>query len=158
MPQTPLGALPEEDRERSPFTGWIRAHWERVADILLHGVGQYASPSHSLIFVPNANGAVRRQRSAGLEGFARTFLLAAWRLAGSNGEAPDGQASRYASGLTSGTNPASRERWPAIRNTSQPMLEAAFVALGLHGLIRRPMPSIREGAARTGSSTGVPAI
>jgi hypothetical protein len=132
MPDASVGALPAEDRERSPLTGWTRAHWERVADVLLDGVSRHASRSHAFIFVPDARGAARRRPSAGLEGFARTFLLAAYRLASPSGAVPGDPAGRYAEGLVSGTDPGSRERWPAIRDTSQPLVEAAFVALALH--------------------------
>src|SRR5713101_6655543 len=126
-----LGALPPEDRRRSPLTGWTRAHWEHIADVLLEGVRGHASRTHALIFVPDSRGSARRRRSDGLEGFARTFLLAAARLAGSTGEAPGDLAARYARGLTAGTDPASGESWPPIRDVSQPMVEAAQIALGL---------------------------
>ena len=77
-------ALPPEDRRLSPITGWTRAHWEHVADVLLEGVRPHQSPAHALIFIPDSRGIARRRRSDGLEGFARTFLLAAARLAGSS--------------------------------------------------------------------------
>jgi hypothetical protein len=125
------GALPPEDRRLSPITGWTRAHWEHVADVLLEGVRPYQSRTHALIFVPDSRGIARRRRSDGLEGFARTFLLAAARLAGSSEEVPGDLVARYARGLTSGTDPSSREAWPRIRDVSQPMVEAAQVALGL---------------------------
>ena len=82
------GALPPEDRRLSPITGWTRAHWEHVADVLLEGVRPHQSPTHALIFVPDSRGIARRRRSDGLEGFARTFLLAAARLAGSSEGSP----------------------------------------------------------------------
>ena len=132
MQEFGVSALPAEDRERSPLTGWTRAHWERVADVLLHGVSRYASRTRAFIFVPDARGAVARRSSAGLEGFARTFLLAACRLAAPSGDVAGDLAGWYAAGLIAGTDPSSRERWPAIRDTSQPMAEAAFVALALH--------------------------
>jgi hypothetical protein len=125
------GALPPEDRRLSPLTGWTRAHWESIADLLLDGLRPHASPTHALIFVPDARGRVQRQRTDGLEAFARSFLLAAARLAGSNGAAPGDLAARYARGLTAGADPASGESWPPIRDVSQPMVEAAQIALGL---------------------------
>ena len=124
------GALPPEDRRLSPFTGWTRAHWEQTADVLLEGVRPHQSRSGALIFVPDSRGIARRRRSDGLEGFARTFVLAACRLAGSGGALPD-LAARYADGLRSGTDASSREAWPRIRDVSQPMVEAAQIALGL---------------------------
>jgi hypothetical protein len=74
-------ALPPEDRRLSPLTGWTRAHWEHVADVLLEGVRPHQSRGHALIFIPDSRGIAPRRRSDGLEGFARTFLLAAARLA-----------------------------------------------------------------------------
>ena len=125
------GALPLEDRRLSPYTGWTRAHWEHVADVLLEGVRPHLSRGHALVFVPDSRGIARRRRSDGLEGFARTFLLAAARLAGSGEPELGDLAERYARGLASGTDPASREAWPRIRDVSQPMVEAAQIALGL---------------------------
>jgi hypothetical protein len=67
-----------------------------------------------------------------LQGYARTFLLAAFRLAGSGGGALGDLADRYAAGLHTGTDPRNSEAWPQLRHVSQPMVEAAFIALGLH--------------------------
>lgn len=122
-----IPGLPPDDRERSPHTGWCRAHWEALADHLLNGVRPDASRNHALVFFPGG----RRKRTNGLEGYARTFLLAAFRLAGSQGRSGD-LADRYAAGLRAGSDPKSREAWPDIQHTSQPMVEAAFIALGLH--------------------------
>ena len=126
-----IGLLPAEDRERSPFTGWTRAHWERVADLLLDGVRPYASPRQAHLFVPDSRQNRTRRPGDGLQGFARTFLLAAFRLAGSEGTAPGGLAERYAAGLRAGTNRNSPEAWPRLRHTSQQIVEAAFIALAL---------------------------
>ena len=124
--------MPAEDRERSPFTGWTRAHWERIADLLLDGVRPYASRRQALLFVPDSRQNRIRRPSDGLQGFARTFLLAAFRLAGSRGTAPGNLAERYAAGLRAGTNRSSPEAWPRLRHTSQQIVEAAFIALALY--------------------------
>ncbi len=125
-----LGDLPTDDRGVSPYTGWTRAHWEHVADGLLRGVQRFASPRHALIRVPGGR-ADQSRHIAGLEGFARTFLLAAYRLAGARGKAPGDLAARYARGLAAGTDPRSGEAWPQMEDGSQAIVEAALLALGL---------------------------
>ncbi|KMS65699.1 hypothetical protein ACH49_30625, partial [Streptomyces leeuwenhoekii] len=76
-------------------------------------------------------------RSDGLEGFARTFLAAAFRVAGADGADPHGWLERYARGLAAGTRSPGREdteSWPLILDhdvQGQPMVESASVALGL---------------------------
>jgi hypothetical protein len=57
-------------------------------------------------------------------------LLAAFRLRGANGQAPGELAERYASGLVAGTGHGTAA-WPPIYDLSQPMVEAASVAIGL---------------------------
>lgn len=123
--------LPSEDRSLSPHTGWTRSHWERVADVLLDNAGSYATPKQALLHFPGGRPSMHGRLSDGLEGYARTFLLAAFRLAGSKGDAPGDLAERYASGLTAGTTPESEEAWPSITDYSQPMVEASSVAIGL---------------------------
>src|SRR5438045_1766246 len=88
--------LPPEDRRRSPYTGWTRAHWETAADALLRATVPYASPRQALIVLPGVRPSCSGVRSDGLEGFARTFLLAALRIAGSGGRDPHGHLPRYA--------------------------------------------------------------
>lgn len=108
-----------------------RAHWERSADAMLLAVRPYASEGHAQIRLPGPashNGAW----SDGLEGFARTFLLAAFRLGGAGGEDPHGFAEWYARGITAGVDPASPERWPSFSESNQAKVEAASVALALH--------------------------
>src|SRR5882757_8710220 len=127
--------LPAEDRELSPHTGYTRAHWEAVADGLLAAAWKWATPGSALLDLPgrpSASGA----RSDGLEGYARTFLAAAFRVAG--GGDPHGWLERYAAGLAAGTRTPGRddlESWPVIGNhfvrLGQPMVESASVALGL---------------------------
>jgi hypothetical protein len=128
---SPLDGLPPEDRERSPYTGWTRAHWEHVADALLAGVRPHATPRHALIHLPGGRPSVNGRRSDGLEGFARTFLLAALRLAGAGGEAPGSLAERYAAGLSAGPERGGPESWPRIGHRSQAMVEAALIAVAL---------------------------
>lgn len=126
--------LPPEDRELSPHTGYTRDHWVAAADGLLDAAWRWASPRKARLDLPgpaSANGV----RSDGLEGFARTFLAAAFRVAG--GGDPHNWLERYAEGLDAGTRTPGRddaESWPVILGhdvAGQPMVESASVALGL---------------------------
>lgn len=103
---------------------WLTAY----ADRLLAGVRPYASPSGSLITLPGKPGGYGTAVD-GLEGFARTFLLAGFRLAGENGADPTGLAERYAAGLAAGTDPAHPERWTRPEEHGQAKVEAASLAL-----------------------------
>ncbi|MER5864884.1 DUF2264 domain-containing protein [Kitasatospora sp. NPDC002040] len=151
--------LPPEDRELSPHTGWTRAHWEAVADGLLAAVRPYASPGRALINLSGPRASWSGPRSDGLEGYARTFLLAAFRVAGADGADPAGLLEQYAAGLAAGTRSPTTERsldgdpeaWPVITDRGQAMVEAASIALALR-LTRRWLwdrldPAVRDRAA-----------
>ncbi|MFF1412139.1 DUF2264 domain-containing protein [Streptomyces sp. NPDC058289] len=131
-----LPGLPREDRESSPYTGYTRAHWEAVADGLLRAARRWATPRGALLDLPGRPSA-SGVRSDGLEGYARTFLAAAFRVSGAGGADPYGWLERYADGLAAGTRTPGRddaESWPVIRDVhtgGQPMVESASVALGL---------------------------
>ncbi|MGW4061542.1 DUF2264 domain-containing protein [Amycolatopsis sp. NPDC004747] len=121
---------PAEDRRLSPYTGWTREHHAALADRLLAAAGQYRSPSGARIDLPgpaSRNGRV----SDGLEGFARTFLIAGFRVAGEGGADPGGLLEHYARGLAAGTDPASPEAWPPPGELGQAKVEAASIALVL---------------------------
>ncbi|MEU6841468.1 DUF2264 domain-containing protein [Streptomyces sp. NPDC046716] len=128
--------LPEENRELSPFTGCTRAHWEAVADGLLGAAWRWATPRGAFLDLPGRPSA-SGVRSDGLEGYARTFLAAGFRVAGAEGKDPHNWLERYAGGLTAGTRTPGRddaESWPLILDhhvQGQPMVESASVALGL---------------------------
>ncbi|WP_320782062.1 DUF2264 domain-containing protein [Streptomyces sp. CRN 30] len=134
-PTHPL-TLPADDRALSPYTGYTRAHWEAVADGLLDAAWRRSTPGRALIDLPGKP-SVSGVRSDGLEGYARTFLAAAFRVAGADGKDPHGWLDRYAQGLASGTRTPGREdteSWPLILDhhvQGQPMVESASVALGL---------------------------
>ncbi|MFB7376519.1 DUF2264 domain-containing protein [Kitasatospora purpeofusca] len=132
--------LPPEDRHLSPRTGWTRAHWEAVADELLTAVRPYASPGQALIDLPGTGPSWSGRRSDGLEGYARTFLPAALRIAGAGGDDPHGLLDAYARGLDTGTRTPTAERgltdgdpesWPLITDRGQAMVEAASIAFAL---------------------------
>ncbi|MEV4374359.1 DUF2264 domain-containing protein [Nonomuraea sp. NPDC049637] len=112
--------LPPEDRTLSPYTGWTRAHWAAVADGLLAAVEPYRSADGAVITLP---GRESWSRCDGLEGYARTFLLAAFRVAGGG---PEELLAPYARGLESGPGV-----WQPIEDRTQPMVEAASIALSL---------------------------
>jgi hypothetical protein len=123
-------SLPE-DRVVSPYTGWTRAHWENLADAQLVAVRGFATRQHALVDLPGPASRSGR-RSDGLEGFARTFLLAGFRLAQSGDVDPGGHAEWYAEGLAAGTDPDSPERWPRLTECDQAKVECASVAIALH--------------------------
>ncbi|MCT1364597.1 MULTISPECIES: DUF2264 domain-containing protein [unclassified Microbacterium] len=139
-------ALPPEDRALSPHTGWTRAHLMTVADAILDGAARHASPAGAGIRYPGAPGGFGAAVDA-LEGFSRTFLLAAFRIAGDpRGTEP--LAERYARGLAAGVDPAGAERWPRPDEVDQAKVEAAALALGLH-LTRDTVWARLDDSART---------
>lgn len=116
--------------ELSPITGWNRADWLALADRMLEAARQVASPRHALLSFPGEPGGYGADVDA-LEGFARTFMLAAFRIAGSP-ETTGALAARYAEGFDAGTDPSSPERWLRPDEVDQAKVEAAALAIGLH--------------------------
>ncbi|CAL9415404.1 hypothetical protein SUDANB1_01738 [Streptomyces sp. enrichment culture] len=112
--------LPPADRTTSPFTGCTRAHWEAAADSLLTAVEPYASEDRALYRLPGDRASWSGRLSDGLEGYARTLLLAAFRR-------DEKALERYATGLAAGVSGI----WPRIEDRSQPLVEAASIALAL---------------------------
>ncbi len=112
------------------FTGWDRQRWADLADRMLAAVRPYASPGGALVTLPGPEGGYGRAVD-GLEGFARTFLLAGFRLAGERGADPHGYAERYAAGLAAGTDPHAPDRWVRMSEHPQAKVEAASLALVL---------------------------
>ncbi|AYY13887.1 DUF2264 domain-containing protein [Actinobacteria bacterium YIM 96077] len=115
----------------SPITGWTRESWTRLADHMLRALRPYASPGHGRITLPGPPGGLGTDVD-GLEGFARTFLLAGFRLAGENGREPEnvpGLAGWYAEGIAAGTDPSASDRWIRPDEHRQAKVEAASIAL-----------------------------
>jgi hypothetical protein len=112
--------LPPPDLGLSPRTGYTRAHWEAAADALLAAVEPYATADRALYHLPGPRPSWSGRLSDGLEGYARTLLLAAFRR-------DERVLARYADGLAAG--PAGV--WPRIEDHGQPLVEAASVALAL---------------------------
>ncbi|MEU2198478.1 DUF2264 domain-containing protein [Isoptericola sp. NPDC019482] len=107
-----------------------RADLAALADGMLRAARAHGSPGHARITLPGAPGGYGTDVD-GLEGFARTLLVAGFRLAGSRGEDPDGLAEWYAAGFDAGTDPASPERWVRPSEHGQAKVEAASLALVL---------------------------
>lgn len=118
-----------------------------MADHLLDAVAPYATPGGAQYRLPGRSGRAGLH-SDGLEGYARTFLLAAFRIAGAGGDVPAKLVERYANGLAHGTDPGHRYAWPALTDCSQQLVEAASIALALHEtrewLFDRLDSSVRE--------------
>jgi hypothetical protein len=119
--------LAPADWRASPYTGWARAHWEVLADYLLLSARHYASPGHGRITPPGVEGGYGHDVD-GLEGFARTFLLAGFRLAGAADD-PHNLAEWYAQGLKEGVDDSSPHRWVKLTEHDQAKVEAASLAL-----------------------------
>lgn len=131
MSVAPQLLLPPADLALSPRTGWARDHWLTVADRLLDSLLPYATPGFAQYRLPG-RASWSGPLSDGLEGYARSFLLAACRIAGTGGVGVERLIERYAAGLDAGTDPGSGESWPALTDCSQQMVEAASIAVALH--------------------------
>ncbi|WP_329335954.1 DUF2264 domain-containing protein [Streptomyces sp. NBC_01352] len=118
--------LPPDDRTLSPLTGFTRAHWEAAADALLAAVEPYATEDRALYHFPGDRESWSGRLSDGLEGYARTLLLAAFRR-------DETALERYADGLATGVSGV----WPRIEDRGQPLVEAASIALALR--LTRPL-------------------
>ncbi|MFF4269598.1 DUF2264 domain-containing protein [Streptomyces sp. NPDC001536] len=118
--------LPPDDRIRSPYTGYTRAHWEAAADGLLAATEPYAAERGALYYFPGDRTSWSGRLSDGLEGYARTILLAAFRQ-------DETALQRYAEGLAAGVSGV----WPRIEDRSQPLVEAASIAVALR--LTRPL-------------------
>lgn len=121
--------LPPADWQLSPRTGLTREHWCGYADHLLRSAHRYATDDHANLYLPGANSAYG-PRSDSLEAFARTFLLASFRMAG-DPQSTGWIAQWYAQGLDAGTNPSNPDRWPTPGELGQAKVEAASLAVGL---------------------------
>ena len=107
---------------------WTRDHWVAYADRILAGAMAWASPGHARITPPGAEGGYGRAVD-GLEGFARTFLLAGFRIAGERGAGLDDLIEFYRQGITAGVDPDAPDRWVRLDEHPQAKVEAASIAL-----------------------------
>ncbi|MFI6679484.1 DUF2264 domain-containing protein [Kribbella sp. NPDC050470] len=117
--------LPAPDRALSSRTGYTRGTWLAVADHLLDSLGPWFTPSGAQVRLPG-RGSWSGADCDGLEGYARSFLLAAFRIAATEGD--DRLVERYTRGLIAGA----AGEWPRLTPCSQQMVEAAAIAVGLH--------------------------
>jgi hypothetical protein len=101
-----------------------------LADRMLGAVRPFASPGHARVRLPGVEGGYGHAVD-GLEGFARTFLLAGFRIAGERGAGPVATelAQWYAEGLAAGTDPTAPDRWVRLTEHPQAKVEAASIAL-----------------------------
>src|SRR4051812_15537778 len=97
---------------------------------MLAAARRHASPGHAHITFPGPEGGYGRAVD-GLEGFARSFLLAGFRIAGERGAGQDDLADWYAQGLIAGADPSGPERWVRLDEHSQAKVEAASTAVTL---------------------------
>lgn len=112
----------------SPYTGWERRHWAALADRMLGALDAHRSPGGARILLPGPP-SISGPDSDGLEGYARSLLLAGFRIAGEGGADPGNVLERYAAGLTAGTDPHHPEAWPRPDRLPQAKVEAASLAL-----------------------------
>lgn len=112
-------------------TEWVRHDWEDLADRLLAAVEPYRSPAGSLVQLPGPRPSASGAWSDGLEGFARTFWLAACRMEHAAPAVRDRLAIALVRGLDAGTDPRHPERWPRRGEALQVMVEAGSLAFGL---------------------------
>lgn len=110
--------------------GAIRDAWIARADVLLTAARRYATPGAGRIHFPGEEGGYGHAVD-GLEGFARTFLLAGFRIAGARGEGVDDLIAHYRRGVASGVDPDAPDRWVRMDEHAQAKVEAASIALVL---------------------------
>ncbi|WP_245958602.1 DUF2264 domain-containing protein [Microbacterium bovistercoris] len=98
------------------------------ADRLLRGAAVWASPNFARITPPGDAGGYGTAVD-GLEGFARTFLLAGFRIAGARGEGVDELIRDYSRGIVAGVDPEAEDRWVRLDEHPQAKVEAASLAV-----------------------------
>jgi hypothetical protein len=89
---------------------------------------KWASPTGARITPPGAEGGYGHDVD-GLEGFARTFLLAGFRITGARGVGVDHLIDFYTRGIIAGVDPENPERWVRLDEHAQAKVEAASLAL-----------------------------
>lgn len=107
-----------------------RDEWLARADAMLDVARAHATPGAGRIVFPGAEGGYGNAVD-GLEGFARTFLLAGFRIAGAEGRGVDGLIDFYARGIATGVDPEADDRWVRMEEHAQAKVEAASLALVL---------------------------
>jgi len=95
---------------------------------MLTAARRHATAGAGRIVFPGAEGGYGNAVD-GLEGFARTFLLAGFRIAGARGEGVDELIEFYSRGIASGVDPHAVDRWVRMDEHAQAKVEAASIAL-----------------------------
>ena len=113
-----------------PSGGATRDAWIARADVLLGAARRHATPGGGRIHFPGAEGGYGHAVD-GLEGFARTFLLAGFRIAGARGAGVDELIEQYSRGIASGVDPDADDRWVRMDEHAQAKVEAASIAVVL---------------------------
>ncbi len=114
--------------QTATHVAWTREDWLAYADRLLAGAMEWASPTCARITPPGAEGGYGYDVD-GLEGFARTFLLAGFRITGARGVGVDHLIDFYTRGIIAGVDPENPERWVRLDEHDQAKVEAASLAL-----------------------------
>ncbi|MDT3316503.1 DUF2264 domain-containing protein [Microbacterium sp. KSW4-11] len=109
---------------------WSREDWIAYADRLLDAARRHATPGGGRIHFPGTEGGYGHDVD-GLEGFARTLLLAGFRIAGARGEGVDDLIAFVRRGIAAGVDPAAPDRWVRPDEHGQAKVEAASLALVL---------------------------
>lgn len=122
------GEQSEAARSTQSEAEWTRDDLIAYADRLLAAVRPWASENGARITLPGASGGYGIDVD-GLEGFARTFLLAGFRIAGARGEGVDDLIDFYSRGIAAGVDPDGVDRWVRLDEHGQAKVEAASLAL-----------------------------
>ncbi|HMR48452.1 MAG TPA: DUF2264 domain-containing protein [Arachnia sp.] len=107
-----------------------RQWWTGLADTMLSALRPFASPHGARITPPGAEGGYGRDVD-GLEGFARSLMIAGFRIAGERGQGVDELIDFYAGGIAAGVDPSLPDRWVRPTEHPQAKVEAASIALVL---------------------------
>ncbi|WP_029150787.1 DUF2264 domain-containing protein [Microbacterium indicum] len=107
---------------------WTRDDLTAYADRLLEAALAHASEGGARIEFPGAEGGYGHDVD-GLEGFARTFLLAGFRIAGERGHGVDRLIDFCTRAIARGVDPEASDRWVRPDEHGQAKVEAASIAL-----------------------------
>ncbi|MGI9603830.1 MAG: DUF2264 domain-containing protein [Acidimicrobiales bacterium] len=114
---------------RSPITGWERHQWEDTADRLLEQAHRHLRPIER---GPMAAFGRWPASADHLSGFARSFVLASYRMAQPHKQPTADLADRYGSGLVDRLRGAHRRAWPTATTGQSAVYEAAHLATALY--------------------------
>lgn len=134
MPTIAPAWMPPDDPLSAPYTGYTRAHWVAAADRILDAARQRSTNGGAMVdfaAIPGTADAGAGSPMDRLEGFARTFLLAALRIAG-DPAGTEGTAPLIAHYAEAVRHAIAQRIWPALTDHSQATVEAASIAIALH--------------------------